>query len=142
MISMFQVEVDPADEEWSRLRLQLLGPDNPEFSILKPATAPAYPNVSNRKMLTALGFAVPFGLMYLMVAGYDRLRTIRPRPLNGVAESPSDSVWDELNQDAPAPTEESALIKARVHQWLNGSMPKRPTKSDNADRDGNSATAK
>jgi hypothetical protein len=123
--------VDPNDEEWQRLRLQLLGPDNPEFSILKVATAPLYPTVSNRKWLTMFGFAVPFGCFYLALAGYDRLASSRKRPANRTREPSAE--WDDGYKPPTAPSAESPLMKARVHQWLNGSIPpRRPGKADDA----------
>lgn len=117
-------QIDPNDEDWQRLRLQLLGPDNPEFSILKPATAPPYPTVSNRKLLSLLAFALPLGLAYLFVAGMDHFRLMKSR-----IESPAAPRPEWIETETPLPTDESPLMKARMHQWLNGAMGKgRPAK--------------
>ncbi len=118
-VSVF--DIDPNDEEWRRLRPQLLGPDNPEFSVIKPATAPAYANVSNRKMLTGLGFAVPCGFLFLMLAAYDRARTSQPQPVMR-AQIP-EPVWADGTDVTPPAGDESALLKARMNQWLNGKTP-------------------
>jgi hypothetical protein len=123
--------VDPNDEEWQRLRLQLLGPDNPEFSILKVATAPPYPNVSNRKWLTLAGFVGPFACIFLTLAGYDRLRQSRPQAVQATVGS--HPMWEVGSGSSSRPAEESPLMKARVHQWLNGSIrPRDSNKTDGA----------
>lgn len=123
--------IDPNDEDWQRLRLQLLGPDNSEFSVLKPATAPMYSTVSNRKWLTLFGFAVPFGCIYLVLAGFDHFGSARSPTID--RPQGNSVAWDQSEKPSSAPFDESPLMKARVHQWLNGSIPpRRPGKADDA----------
>lgn len=116
-------DIDSQDDEWRRLRPQLLGTDNSEFSVIKPATAPAYANVSNRKTLTGIGFAAPFALFFLVLAGYDRLNAAKPRPVLRTPEP--EPVWPDGTDIAPPPGDESALLKARMSQWLQGKSAKR-----------------
>jgi hypothetical protein len=71
-------DLDSNDEDWSKLRTRLMGPDIPEFEVIKPGTAPLYPNVSNRKILTLGAFGVPFSAVFLLVALFDFLRPPRP----------------------------------------------------------------
>lgn len=68
------MEIDSHDEDWVKLRTKLLGPDNPEFEVIKQPTAPAFPTVSNRKMLTLGGALAPLGVIYLLLAFTDMLR--------------------------------------------------------------------
>ncbi|MBX7105261.1 MAG: hypothetical protein K1X57_14355 [Gemmataceae bacterium] len=79
------VDVDPEDDEWTKLRTKLMGPDNPEFEIIKPATAPAFATVSNRKMLSLGAAAGPLGLIFLILAFIDRRSTTNlvPAPMVG-----------------------------------------------------------
>jgi hypothetical protein len=109
---------DPNDEEWTRLRQRLLGNDSPEFDILKAATKPPYPSSSNRKVLTALGVAIPLIVVFLFLSYFDHR--------NGVIERDQPHVEVSNVGKTTTVSRESALLKLRFQQWLVDSGKSRP----------------
>jgi hypothetical protein len=102
---------DPDDEAWTKLRQRLLGADTAEFDVLKPASRPAFPTSSNRKMLTALGLAAPLFCAYLLLAFIDHWRNPVRVGVDIIPYHASNRV---------VPHSESALLAVRIQQWISG----------------------
>jgi len=105
------LELDPQDDEWAKLRQRLIGPDSPEFEVIKAAAQPSQPAGSNRKLLTLAAAGGPLALVYLSLAYFDHRRMRRlPTVYQPVGE----------RSGYPPARDESALLSVRIQQWIQG----------------------
>lgn len=108
-------EAAASNEEWRKLRMRLLGSDNAEFAIIKPAAMPPFATASNRKMLTLAGFVVPMLVVFLALAYYDESsgRRAADAEREGRIIPPTGPVNAGGGSRA-----ESALLSVRIQQWI------------------------
>lgn len=111
------LDIDPQDDEWAKLRQRLIGPDSPEFEVIKVASQPSQPAGSNRKVLTLAAAGGPFALVFLSLAYLDHRRSVRSAAV--IRPMPDRTGF-------PTGRDESALLSVRIQQWIQG----RPGVSD------------
>jgi hypothetical protein len=105
------LDLDPQDDEWAKLRQRLIGPDSPEFEVIKAAAQPSQPAGSNRKVLTLAAAGGPLALAFLAVAYLDHRRARRvPTVYQPAGE----------RTGYPPARDESALLSMRIQQWIQG----------------------